>query len=146
MKCIKSWVHSVDTWHIDTEGENAVCISCGCGNPNDDHGDPRNITMDDLNQAAQAAGTTRDRVLQNIMSGSQGGSASGWQGRQQSGYDQPQNQRSSSNQSQSQQNNYGQTHDQPDTAVPTPGQEGGTAWRQDLEDVNYQPPAGQSTS
>ncbi len=43
-----------------------MCISCGCGNPNDDHGDPRNITMDDLNQAAQAAGTTRDRVLQNI--------------------------------------------------------------------------------
>ena len=123
-----------------------MCISCGCGNPNDDHGDPRNITMDDLNQAAQAAGTTRDRVLQNIMGGSQGGSASGGQGRQQSGYDQSQNQQGSSNQSQSQQNNYGQTHDQPGTTVPTPGQEGGTAWRQDLEDVNYQPPAGQSTS
>jgi hypothetical protein len=102
--------------------------------------------MDDLNQAAQAAGTTRDRVLQNIMGGSQGGSASGGQGRQQSGYDQSQNQQGSSNQSQSQQNNYGQTHDQPGKAVPTPGQEGGTAWRQDLEDVNYQPPAGQSTS
>ena len=113
-----------------------MCISCGCGNLNDDQGDPRNITMDDLNQAAQAAGTTRDRVLQNIMSGSQGGSSSGGQGQQQSGYSQPQNQ----------QNNYGQTHDQPGKAVPTPGQEGGTAWRQDLEDVNYQPPAGQSTS
>jgi|GEM_PF-2674599 hypothetical protein len=102
--------------------------------------------MDDLNQAAQSAGTTRDGVLQNIMSGSQGGSSSGGQGRQQSGYGQPQNQQGSSNQSQSQQNNYGQTHDQPGTTVPTPGQEGGTAWRQDLEDVNYQPPAGQSTS
>ena len=113
-----------------------MCISCGCGDPNNDHGDQRNITMEDLNQAAQAVGTTRDRVLQNIMSGSQGGPSSGGQRQQQSGY----------GQSQIQQNNYGQTHDQPGTAVPTPGQEGGSAWRQDLEDVNYQPPAGQSTS
>ncbi len=44
-----------------------MCISCGCGEPNDDHGDSRNITLDDLNQAAAAAGTTRDRVLQNMM-------------------------------------------------------------------------------
>jgi hypothetical protein len=47
-----------------------MCLSCGCGKPNDDHGDSRNITLDDINQAAEAAGTTRDRVLQNIMSGS----------------------------------------------------------------------------
>ncbi len=48
-----------------------MCISCGCGSPNDKHGDQRNITMNDLDQAAKAAGTTRDRVVQNIMHNSQ---------------------------------------------------------------------------
>ncbi len=47
-----------------------MCVSCGCGSPNDDHGDSRNITLDDLDQAAVAAGTTRDKVLQNMMGGS----------------------------------------------------------------------------
>ncbi len=47
-----------------------MCVSCGCGSPNDDHGDSRNITLDDLDQAAIAAGTTRDKVLQNMMGGS----------------------------------------------------------------------------
>lgn len=47
-----------------------MCMSCGCGSPNDDHGDSRNITMNDVDQAAQAAGTTRDRVLQNMNGGS----------------------------------------------------------------------------
>jgi hypothetical protein len=46
-----------------------MCVSCGCGRPNDDHGDSRNITLNDLDQAAIAAGTTRDKVLQNIMGG-----------------------------------------------------------------------------
>lgn len=43
-----------------------MCLSCGCQKPNDDHGDNRHITMKDLDQAAQAAGTTRDQVAQNI--------------------------------------------------------------------------------
>lgn len=43
-----------------------MCLSCGCKKPNDDHGDNRNITMKDIDQAAQAAGTTRDQVAQNI--------------------------------------------------------------------------------
>ena len=47
-----------------------MCMSCGCGKPDDDHGDSRNITMDDLKRAAEAAGTTPDKVAQNIMSGS----------------------------------------------------------------------------
>lgn len=47
-----------------------MCVSCGCGSPNDDHGDSRNITLNDLDQAAIAAGTTRDKVLQNMMEGS----------------------------------------------------------------------------
>ena len=47
-----------------------MCVSCGCGRPNDDHGDTRNITLNDIDQAAIAAGTTRDKVLQNMMGGS----------------------------------------------------------------------------
>ena len=47
-----------------------MCLSCGCGRPDDDHGDSRNITMGDLKRAAEAAGTTPDKVAQNIMSGS----------------------------------------------------------------------------
>ena len=122
-----------------------MCLSCGCGKPNDDHGDQRNITLDDLNQAAQAAGTTRDKVLQNIMNGAQVGSSSGGQGQQQTQYDQSQYQQAGSNRPPIQQNNYGQTHSQPGTYAETPGKEGGTAWRQDLEDVNYQPPDAPST-
>src|SRR5690242_10419726 len=47
-----------------------MCLSCGCGKPDDDHGDGRNITMSDLKRAAEAARTTPDKVAQNIMSGS----------------------------------------------------------------------------
>jgi len=43
-----------------------MCASCGCGKPNDDHGDSRNITLQDLDQAAQAAGTTREQVVENM--------------------------------------------------------------------------------
>jgi hypothetical protein len=32
-----------------------MCLTCGCGVPNDDHGDDRNITYDDLKMAAEAA-------------------------------------------------------------------------------------------
>lgn len=43
-----------------------MCVSCGCGSVNDNHGDSRNITLAGLDAAAQAAGTTRGRVIQNI--------------------------------------------------------------------------------
>jgi hypothetical protein len=35
-----------------------MCMSCGCGKPDDDHCDSRNITINDLKQAAAAAGLT----------------------------------------------------------------------------------------
>jgi phage-related protein len=44
-----------------------MCLSCGCGKPNEDYGDHRHITMEDLDQAAQAAETTREQAVQNIM-------------------------------------------------------------------------------
>ena len=109
-----------------------MCISCGCGTPNDDHGDTRNITLQDLDQAAQAAGTTRDRVLQNIMQSNQQGSSSQRQGQQ-----------SSDNQSQAQQNKDAQAQNQPGNYEPSLGHDSGTAWGRDQEQINYQPPAQQ---
>jgi hypothetical protein len=44
-----------------------MCLSCGCGKPNEEYGDSRHITMKDIDQAAQAAGITRDQVVQNIV-------------------------------------------------------------------------------
>lgn len=44
-----------------------MCLSCGCGKPNENYGDSRHITMDKLDQAAQAEDITRDQALQNIV-------------------------------------------------------------------------------
>ena len=128
-----------------------MCLSCGCGKPNDDHGDARNITLNALNQAAEAAGTTRDRVLQNITSGMQSGSPTSEQNNsgKQPDYNQAQaqqeragvqNQDGFNTASNNQENNYGQVYSQPGAPGTTQGQESGTAWRQDTEDVNYVPP------
>jgi hypothetical protein len=46
-----------------------MCLSCGCGMPNDDHGDPRNITMDDLKAAADAVGIEAEDAVANIVEG-----------------------------------------------------------------------------
>jgi hypothetical protein len=43
-----------------------MCLSCGCGIPDEDHGDRKNITMTDIEDAADAAGLTVDEVLDNI--------------------------------------------------------------------------------
>lgn len=32
-----------------------MCLTCGCGEPDADHGDPRHITMSRLKDAADAA-------------------------------------------------------------------------------------------
>lgn len=53
--------------YAESEKDDAVCMSCGCGKPNDNHGDERNITEDDLDRAAQAANIGRDQAAQNIM-------------------------------------------------------------------------------
>jgi hypothetical protein len=46
---------------------NEMCMSCGCKQVNDDHGDPRNLTMDNLQQAADAAGISVDEAAKNIQ-------------------------------------------------------------------------------
>jgi len=43
-------------------------MSCGCGMPNERHGDERNITRDDLEHAAHAAGCSTEQAAENIMS------------------------------------------------------------------------------
>jgi hypothetical protein len=43
-----------------------MCVSCGCGKYQDDHGDKRHITMKGLQDAAAAAGIAVDEVAENI--------------------------------------------------------------------------------
>jgi hypothetical protein len=44
-----------------------MCLTCGCGQPNDDHGDPRNIRMDQLKDAAEAAEIDVDEAANNLQ-------------------------------------------------------------------------------
>jgi hypothetical protein len=60
----------------DKRGRNGImCLSCGCGEPNDDHGDRRHITQDQLEQAAQAAQISPQDAAQNILDGLQAADA-----------------------------------------------------------------------
>jgi hypothetical protein len=43
-----------------------MCLSCGCGEPDADHGDPRNITAQNLRDAAEAAGISPQKAAENI--------------------------------------------------------------------------------
>jgi hypothetical protein len=46
-----------------------MCLSCGCGEPNNDHGNASNITMQDLEAAAKAANITPEQAADNIVKG-----------------------------------------------------------------------------
>jgi hypothetical protein len=48
-----------------------MCLSCGCGEPNATHGDDRHITLEDLEDAAKAAGITLEEVLRNLHAAKQ---------------------------------------------------------------------------
>lgn len=43
-----------------------MCISCGCGMPNDRHNNPDLITQEDLDRAAKAANMSATDAAQNI--------------------------------------------------------------------------------
>lgn len=43
-----------------------MCMNCGCGAPEDRHGDPANITRSDLERAAEANGQTLEETIRNI--------------------------------------------------------------------------------
>lgn len=46
-----------------------MCLDCGCGEPNDRHGDDRHITLDDIQAAAQASEISLDEAKRNIIEG-----------------------------------------------------------------------------
>jgi hypothetical protein len=45
-----------------------MCMSCGCGEVKNDHGNPDNITEDDLQRAADAASISKEQAADNIRS------------------------------------------------------------------------------
>lgn len=45
-----------------------MCLSCGCGQPNEQHGNPDNITQATIDRAATAAGITPAEVAENLQS------------------------------------------------------------------------------
>lgn len=58
-----------------------MCMSCGCKQFGEDHGDPRNLTMKHFQDAATAAGTDVQQVARNINEGFQSaGGTSGTSG------------------------------------------------------------------
>ncbi len=48
-----------------------MCISCGCKEPDRDHGDTRNITTSSVKQAADAAGISVSDVMINLAASSE---------------------------------------------------------------------------
>ena len=46
-----------------------MCVSCGCGAPEDKHGDSRNITLSELTAAAAAAHISAAQLADNIHGG-----------------------------------------------------------------------------
>ena len=43
-----------------------MCMTCGCGKPNDDHGDAANIVYDQLEAAARAADIDAETAADNL--------------------------------------------------------------------------------
>lgn len=46
-----------------------MCLDCGCGEPNDRHGDDRHITLDDVRAAAEASEISLEEAKRNITEG-----------------------------------------------------------------------------
>jgi hypothetical protein len=46
-----------------------MCLDCGCGEPNEDHGDSRHITMNQVEEAAKASEISLDEAVKNITEG-----------------------------------------------------------------------------
>jgi hypothetical protein len=46
-----------------------MCLSCGCGQPNENHGNNHQITMADLEKAARASNITTEEAAENIQKG-----------------------------------------------------------------------------
>jgi hypothetical protein len=46
-----------------------MCLSCGCGDPQDDHGDPRRVTLKNLSDIAVSDGISVAKVAKRIRKG-----------------------------------------------------------------------------
>ena len=46
-----------------------MCLDCGCGELNENHGDPRHITMETIRSAAEASEIPIDEAMANISAG-----------------------------------------------------------------------------
>jgi hypothetical protein len=46
-----------------------MCLDCGCGEPNERHGDERHIVMDDVRAAAEASDISVEEAARNISDG-----------------------------------------------------------------------------
>jgi len=46
-----------------------MCISCGCDEPDANHGNPKHMTLKQFKEAAQAAEVDMDQLLKNIKVG-----------------------------------------------------------------------------
>ena len=47
-----------------------MCLTCGCGMPYNDMGDPKNITVKDIKESVEtqaAAGITEEEAIENLM-------------------------------------------------------------------------------
>ena len=43
-----------------------MCLNCGCGQPNESHGNEANITLDDVRRAGEANGQSVEESLRNM--------------------------------------------------------------------------------
>lgn len=46
-----------------------MCLNCGCGQPNERHGNDANITADDVRRAGEANGQDLAMTVRNLRSG-----------------------------------------------------------------------------
>lgn len=44
-----------------------MCYNCGCGMPEDDMGDPKNITEKTFEEASKASGQTKEEAKKNTL-------------------------------------------------------------------------------
>lgn len=44
-----------------------MCLTCGCSEPNNSHGDTRNITLNDLARSGDAQGIALGQVIINLI-------------------------------------------------------------------------------
>ncbi len=53
--------------YMSGERDAPMCLDCGCGEPNERHGDDRHIIKDDIQAAATASEITGEEATRNII-------------------------------------------------------------------------------